>query len=120
MLGTHEVGGLDEHLLVPLGRAAGAATEHERGRRDEEDDEGRHPAHGGDHRRRHYRPLCATGYRDTGGTRSGTRTKMSFSRDLAIVGGTGLYNDARGTLTIIRTTHSPRPIRELLYFRLAG
>jgi hypothetical protein len=40
--------------------------------------------------------------------------------DLAIVGGTGLYNDARGTLTIIRTTHSPRPIRELLYFRLAG
>jgi hypothetical protein len=40
--------------------------------------------------------------------------------DLAIVGGTGLYNDARGTLTIIRTTHRPRPIRELLYFRLAG
>ena len=39
---------------------------------------------------------------------------------LAIVGGTNLYNDARGTLTIIRTTHSPRPIRELLYFRLAG
>jgi hypothetical protein len=40
--------------------------------------------------------------------------------DMAIVGGTGLYNDARGTLTIIRTTHRPRPIRELLYFRLAG
>ena len=40
--------------------------------------------------------------------------------DLAIVGGTGLYNDARGTLTVIRTTHPPRPIRELLYFRLAG
>jgi hypothetical protein len=40
--------------------------------------------------------------------------------DLAIVGGTGLYNDARGTLTIIRTTQRPRPIRELLYFRLAG
>jgi hypothetical protein len=40
--------------------------------------------------------------------------------DLAIVGGTDLYNDARGTLTIIRTTHAPRPIRELLYFRLAG
>jgi hypothetical protein len=40
--------------------------------------------------------------------------------DLAIVGGTDLYNDARGTLTIIRTTHRPRPIRELLYFRLAG
>ena len=40
--------------------------------------------------------------------------------DLAIIGGTGLYNNARGTLTIIRTTRSPRPIRELLYFRLAG
>ena len=40
--------------------------------------------------------------------------------DLAIVGGTGLYDDARGTLTIIRTTRRPRPIRELLYFRLAG
>ncbi|TML43817.1 MAG: hypothetical protein E6G19_11170 [Actinobacteria bacterium] len=40
--------------------------------------------------------------------------------DLAIIGGTGLYNNARGTLTIIRTTRSPRPIRELLYFRLTG
>jgi hypothetical protein len=40
--------------------------------------------------------------------------------DLAIVGGTGLYDNARGTLTVIRTTRKPRPIRELLYFRLAG
>lgn len=40
--------------------------------------------------------------------------------DLAIVGGTGLYDDARGTLTIIRTTKPPRAIRELLYFRLTG
>jgi hypothetical protein len=40
--------------------------------------------------------------------------------DLAITGGTGLYNNARGTLTVIRTTRLPRPIRELLYFRLAG
>jgi hypothetical protein len=40
--------------------------------------------------------------------------------DLAITGGTGLYNNARGTLTVIRTTRRPRPIRELLYFRLAG
>ena len=38
----------------------------------------------------------------------------------AVVGGTGLYDNARGTLTIIRTTQAPRPIRELLYFRLAG
>jgi hypothetical protein len=40
--------------------------------------------------------------------------------DLAVVGGTGLYDNARGTLTIIRTTQPPRPIRELLYFRLTG
>ena len=40
--------------------------------------------------------------------------------NLAIVGGTGLYDDARGTLTVIRTTRRPRPIRELLYFRLTG
>jgi hypothetical protein len=40
--------------------------------------------------------------------------------DLAVVGGTGLYDNARGTLTVIRTTRKPRPIRELLYFRLAG
>ncbi len=38
--------------------------------------------------------------------------------DLAVVGGTGLYDNARGTLTVIRTT--PNPTRELLYFRLAG
>jgi hypothetical protein len=40
--------------------------------------------------------------------------------DLAIIGGTGLYNNARGTLTVIRTTRRPSPVRELLYFRLAG
>jgi hypothetical protein len=40
--------------------------------------------------------------------------------DLAITGGTGLYDNARGTLTIIRTTDRPRPIREFLYFRLSG
>jgi hypothetical protein len=39
---------------------------------------------------------------------------------LAIVGGTGLYDNARGTVTVIRTTDRPRPIREFLYFRLAG
>jgi hypothetical protein len=37
---------------------------------------------------------------------------------LAIVGGTGLYDNARGTLTVIRTTR--KPTREILYFRLAG
>ena len=38
--------------------------------------------------------------------------------ELAILGGTGLYNNARGTLTAIRTGKSPR--REFLIFRLAG
>lgn len=40
--------------------------------------------------------------------------------DLAITGGTRLYDDARGTLTITRTTGPPRATRELLYFRLTG
>ena len=38
--------------------------------------------------------------------------------DLAILGGTGLYNNARGTLTAIRIGKAPR--REFLIFRLAG
>ena len=38
--------------------------------------------------------------------------------DLAILGGTGLYNNARGTLTAIRIGKNPR--REFLIFRLAG
>jgi hypothetical protein len=37
---------------------------------------------------------------------------------LAIIGGTGLYDNARGTLTVIRTTHNPT--REILLFRLTG
>lgn len=38
--------------------------------------------------------------------------------ELAIVGGTGLYDDARGSLT--STTIKLRPRRDLLLFRLAG
>ena len=38
--------------------------------------------------------------------------------ELAILGGTGLYDNARGTLTAIRTARGPR--REFLIFRLAG
>ena len=38
--------------------------------------------------------------------------------ELAVVGGTGLYDNARGTLTVIRTTR--KPTREILYFRLSG
>ena len=37
---------------------------------------------------------------------------------LAVVGGTDLYDNARGTLTVIRTTRNPT--REILYFRLTG
>jgi hypothetical protein len=38
--------------------------------------------------------------------------------DLAILGGTGLFDNARGTLTVTRT--SRRPARHLVLFRLVG
>ncbi|MGZ8717452.1 MAG: hypothetical protein ACXWYO_10115 [Gaiellaceae bacterium] len=38
--------------------------------------------------------------------------------DLAVLGGTGLYDNARGTLTVTRT-HS-NPVRDLIVFRLVG
>jgi hypothetical protein len=38
--------------------------------------------------------------------------------DLAVTGGTGLYDNARGTLTVTQTTRRPR--REILLFRLTG
>ena len=38
--------------------------------------------------------------------------------ELAVLGGTRLYDNARGTLTVIRTTRRPR--RQILLFRLAG
>ena len=38
--------------------------------------------------------------------------------DLAVLGGTGLYDNARGTLTVTRTHR--RPVRDLLVFRLVG
>lgn len=38
--------------------------------------------------------------------------------ELAVLGGTRLYDDARGTLTVIRTTRRPR--RDILLFRLTG
>jgi hypothetical protein len=38
--------------------------------------------------------------------------------ELAVLGGTRLYDDARGTLTVTRTTLKPR--RHLLLFRLTG
>jgi hypothetical protein len=38
--------------------------------------------------------------------------------DLAVLGGTGLYDNARGTLTITRTHRSP--VRDSVVFRLVG
>ncbi|NUT56250.1 MAG: hypothetical protein HOQ03_09735 [Thermoleophilia bacterium] len=38
--------------------------------------------------------------------------------DLAVLGGTGLYDNARGTLTVTRTHKSP--VRDLVFFRLVG
>jgi hypothetical protein len=38
--------------------------------------------------------------------------------ELAVLGGTRLYDNARGTLTVIRTTR--RPLRQILVFRLSG
>jgi hypothetical protein len=38
--------------------------------------------------------------------------------ELAVIGGTGLYNNARGTLIVTRT--GTRPTRDLVLFRLAG
>jgi hypothetical protein len=44
------------------------------------------------------------------------RTRLLYTQ--AVIGGTGLFNDARGTLTVTAKTLSPR--REILLFRLEG
>lgn len=38
--------------------------------------------------------------------------------DMAVIGGTGLYDNARGTLTVTRT--SAKPVRNQVIFRLVG
>ena len=38
--------------------------------------------------------------------------------DLAVVGGTGLYDNARGTMTLTRTNR--KPVRNAIIFRLVG
>jgi hypothetical protein len=38
--------------------------------------------------------------------------------DLAVLGGTGLYDNARGSLTVTRTHR--KPVRDLVVFRLVG
>lgn len=44
------------------------------------------------------------------------RTRLLYTQ--AVVGGTGLFDDARGTLTVTAKSLSPR--REILLFRLTG
>lgn len=44
------------------------------------------------------------------------RTRLFYTQ--AVVGGTGLFDNARGTLTVTAKTVSPR--REILLFRLTG
>lgn len=38
--------------------------------------------------------------------------------DLAVIGGTGLYDNARGSVTVTRT--GTKPVRDLVVFRLVG
>ena len=38
--------------------------------------------------------------------------------DLAVLGGTGLYDNARGTMTVTRTAR--KPVRDAIVFRLVG
>jgi len=38
--------------------------------------------------------------------------------ELAVIGGTGLYDNARGTMTVTRTHR--KPVRDLVIFRLVG
>ena len=38
--------------------------------------------------------------------------------ELAVVGGTGLYDNARGTMTVTRTAR--KPVRNMIVFRLVG
>jgi len=49
---------------------------------------------------------------------AGGSIRFPALHELAILGGTRLYDDARGTLTVIRTTRRPR--RDILLFRLTG
>ena len=47
----------------------------------------------------------------------GTLSYRTFY-DLAVLGGTGLFDNARGTLTVTRTHR--KPVRDLVVFRLVG
>ena len=64
------------------------------------------------------RYCTATFFLPKGRLVAGGSIRFSEFYELAILGGTRLFDNARGTLTVIRTTRSPR--RDILVFRLTG
>jgi hypothetical protein len=64
------------------------------------------------------RYCTATFFLPRGRLVAGGSIRFSEFYELAVLGGTRLFDNARGTLTVIRTTRSPR--RDILVFRLTG
>jgi hypothetical protein len=64
------------------------------------------------------RSCTATFFFPKGRIMAGGSVRYPQLYELAILGGTRLFDNARGTLTVIRTTRKPR--RDRLVFRLAG
>jgi hypothetical protein len=64
------------------------------------------------------RSCTATIFMPRGRLIAGGSIRYQELYELAILGGTRLYDDARGTLTVIRTTRRPR--RHIMLFRLTG
>lgn len=64
------------------------------------------------------RSCTATFFLPKGRLVAGGSIRFPSLYELAILGGTRLYDNARGTLTVIRTTQNPR--RDILLFRLTG
>jgi hypothetical protein len=64
------------------------------------------------------RSCTATFFLPKGRLVAGGSIRFPSLYELAILGGTRLYDNARGTLTVIRTTQKPR--WDILLFRLTG
>jgi hypothetical protein len=64
------------------------------------------------------RSCTATFFLPKGRLVAGGSIRFPALYELAILGGTRLYDNARGTLSVIRTTQKPR--RDILVFRLTG
>lgn len=64
------------------------------------------------------RSCSATFFLPKGRIVAGGSIRFPSLYELAVLGGTRLYDNARGTLTVIRTTRNPR--RDRLVFRLTG